>query len=361
MKNKKNVIALIWVALAILIIYTFVAFILTKSEVQFLSKWTFSLDEKTLPSEDSSNLVSFRLGDTLGYFSPAGNFAYKYKIPVLKSGKLANASISSRFWTICDAESSEFSLCNPDGSKLVKISAQGNPFIQDDKLFLFASGGASFVHYDLSGKELWRSESYVPIISFSSSDVGIVVGYADGEIRCISPMGEQIFSMYPGGSSYPVILGADLSDSGEYVACVSGIDEQRFVLIRRNGNQQKIVFHEYLDGNIKENVTVYFTNDSNYVYYNFENTLGILDCKKLISKHLPIKGKVLKIAEVPAENVVFVLSKQNNDCTITIIEGMSNVLGTYEYQAENTFISAKDDNLFIGVDDKISCIQVVKK
>ena len=131
-------------------------------------------------------------------------------------------------------------------------------------------------------------------------------------------------------------------------------------MIRRSGNQQKIVFHEYLDGNIKENVNVYFTQDSNFVYYNFENTLGIVDCKKLVSKHIPIKGKVLKIAEIPSVDAVFVLSKLGKDCTVTIIEGSSNVLGYYEYQAENTFISAKDENLFLGADDKISCIQVVK-
>ena len=360
MKNKKNVIALIWVALAIVIIYAFIAFRLTKSEIQFLTKWTFSLDETTLPSE-SEQLVSFRLGNTLGYFSPAGNFAYKYEIPLLKTGKFANASISSDYWTIFDNENPNFTICKPDGSKLVTISAQGNPFLQENRLFLFTKGGSSFIHYDLQGKELWRSEGYVPIISFSSSAEGTVVGYADGEIRCLTNSGDLAFSMYPGGSSYPVVLGVDISDSGEYVACVSGIDAQRFVLIRRNGNQQKVVFHEYLDGNVKENVNVYFTQDSNYVYYNFENSLGIVDCKKLTSKHLSVKGKVLKISEIPSENVAFVLSKQGEDCTITIIEGMSNILGTYEYKANNTFISAQDDKLFIGADDKISCIQVVKQ
>ncbi len=358
MKDKKNVIALLWVALLIVIIYTFIAFRLTKSEIQFLQKWTFSLDEKTLPSSES-DLVSFRLGNTLGYFSSAGNFSYKYEIPVLKNGKLANASISSNFWAICNDDSA-FSVKNQDGSNLVKISATGNPLVTDDRLYLFSPGGSSFLRYDLSGNELYRCENYVPIVSFSSSVAGSVVGYADGEIRCLSDSGEEIFSLYPGGSTYPVILGADISDSGEYVACVSGIDSQRFVLIRRSGNQQKIVFHEYLEGNIKENVNVYFTEDSNFVYYNYEDTLGILDCKKLVSKHLPIEGKVLKISEIPSVDVVFVLSKLDNNCTITIIEGSSNVLGTYEYQAENTFISAKDDNLFLGLDDKISCIQVIK-
>ena len=358
MKNKKNVIALLWVALVIVIIYTFIAFRVTRPEIQFLTKWTFTLDEKTLPSTESE-LVSFRLGNTLGYFSPAGNFSYKYEIPVLKNGKLAKSSISSDFFAICNEDSS-FSVKNPDGSNLVKISDIGNPFISEDRLYLFTPGGASFLRYDLSGKELFRSEGYVPIISFASSIAGTVVGYADGEVRCLSDSGDELFSLYPGGSSYPVILGVDIANSGEYVACVSGIDSQRFVLIRRNGNQQKIVFHEYLDGNIKENVNVYFTEDSNFVYYNFENSLGIVDCKKLVSKHISIEGKVLKIAEIPSVDAVFVLSKLGNDCTVTIIEGSSNVLGTYEYQAESTFISAKDDKLFIGADDKISCIQVVK-
>ena len=361
MKNKKSVVALLLVALIILIVYTFISFRLSKNEIQFLSKWTISLDEEALKTETESSLIGFRLGDTLGYFSTAGNLHHKYTLPTLKNGKLANATLSSDCWTIFDGESSEFTVKNPEGSVLCKINQAGNPFIDENRLFLFTPSGSSFVSYDFDGNEIWRAEGYSPIISFASSENSTVVGYADGEVRCLSNSGDQIFSMYPGGSSYPIILGVDTSNSGEYVGCVSGIDSQRFVLIRRTGNQQKIVFHEYLEGNIKENVNVYFTQDSHYVYYNFANNLGILDCKKLTSKHLPLTGKVLKIAEIPELNVIFVLSKQGSDCTITIIEGMKNVLGVYEYQAETTFITSLNDNLFIGADDKISCIQVVKK
>ena len=207
-------------------------FLESLKEIQFLSKWTFSVEDAALPSE-SEQLVGFRLGNTLGYFSPAGNFAYKYEIPLLKTGKLANVTVSSDCWTIFDTETSEFTICKPDGSKLVKFSSQGNPFLQENRLFLFTPGGASFIHYDLQGNELWRSEGYVPIISFSSSPEGTVAGYADGEIRCLTDTGDLAFSMYPGGSTYPVVLGVDISDSGEYVACVSGIDSQRFVLIRQ--------------------------------------------------------------------------------------------------------------------------------
>ena len=86
-------------------IYTFIAFRVTRPEIQFLTKWTFTLDEKTLPSTESE-LVSFRLGNTLGYFSTAGNFSYKYEIPVLKNEKLAKSSISNDFFAICNEDSS---------------------------------------------------------------------------------------------------------------------------------------------------------------------------------------------------------------------------------------------------------------
>lgn len=362
MKNKKNIVAILLIVFAIVIVYTFVSFKINKTEIQFLTKWTIPLNEIPLADSNStSDLIGFCLGDTLGYFSLSGNLAYKYQIPTLENGTLSNISMSSRYWTVFNQNSSDVSVFNPDGSVLFKTSHQGNPFIYEDRFYLFAPSGSSFLRYDLEGNALWSSEGYVPIISFSSSLAGTVVGYADGEVRCLSDSGEQIFSMYPGGSTYPIVLGVDISDSGEFVSCVSGIDSQRFVLIRRTSNQQKIVFHEYLEGSVKENVNVFFTKDSNFVYYNFENNLGIVDCNKLVSKHLPVKGKILKISEIPDVNVVFVLSKQGSDCTITIIEGMSNILGVYEYQAENTFISCKDDKLFLGADDKISCIQILKK
>ena len=83
----------------------------------------------------------------------------------------------------------------------------------------------------------------------------------------------------PGGSTYPVILGAALAKSGKQFACVSGIDRQRFILNQKKNGFSKVVFHKYLETDQKEPVLVQFSSDEKVVYYNCSKGLGIVDCE----------------------------------------------------------------------------------
>lgn len=353
MKNKKNLLLMFLLAILIVVVYIIVSVKPLNSEINFISQWNLPLSTDVNENPSNSKLIPFKLGKTAGYFSLTGDFYYKYTIE-------DKVSISQDYWTMYKNNAEKSEIHNPDNSLLCTINDIGFPFIDDNRLYLFPPGGSSVSRYDNTGKLLWKYEGYVPITCFNSSTGGTVLGSADGEVRCIDANGKSYVNLFPRGSDYSVILGVAISNSGTDIACVSGLNKQRFLLIRVVNNQNKIVFHEYLEGNLREPVCVYFSEDSNYAYYGFKDSLGIIDCNSLESKHIPIMGKILKISEIPSSNVVFVLSRYGRNCKITILEGMANVLGQYDFMANDVYVNSYADNLFIGADDVISCIKIQK-
>ncbi|MGP1588224.1 MAG: hypothetical protein ACTTHG_07790 [Treponemataceae bacterium] len=353
MKSKKSVVFTIVLVLVFVVVYTIVAIAPSQKEIQFVSQWTLPISSEPENDLKDQELMPFVLADILGYFTQTGSLVYKYKIE-------QNCTLSSDFFVFYNSNSKNFSLQKPDSTKLVSISRSGFPFVFENRIFLFSPGGTSCSEYDIEGSLLWTYEGYSPISDFAANKNSCVLGFVDGEVHTIYSPENNHASIYPGGSEYSVIYGVDISPDSNYVACISGYDRQRFILINKNGIQQKIVFHEYLENQTKEPACVYFTKDSRFVYYNSAGSLDVLDCKKLISKHFKIKGKIVSISEIPNNNIVFVLSREENNCRITFMEGMTKILGHYDYSAENTFVSTKNDFLFIGLDDAISCIKVVR-
>ena len=163
----------------------------------------------------------------------------------------------------------------------------------------------------------------------------------------------------PGGSDYNVILGADVSENGNYIACLSGIEKQRFILIKISDGQSKVVFHNYLEGNLTEQTFVEFskdkTDEETIVYFQYEKGLGIYSMKTNIIKTVPVKGKVLSVSEVNEKNIVFVLVRtDDNHFSINMIDENFVNTGSITFPAKNAFMLTDDGSLYIGNDTSIS-------
>ena len=354
MKNKKKITVPIILILVFLIFYTIFSVTPTRSEVQFLPQWTIYLSDAVLsePTEDLP-LIPFKLADNLGYFDISGNLRYKYDIS-------QRFTISDNYFILYGNDSFSFNMQNQKGESVLKKSVAGFPYLYEDRLFVFSPGGNAVSEYDIAGNLKFQYQGYAPILSFASSKNGCVLGFADGELCSIFPDDDIRISTYPGGSNYQIIYGSDISDSGDLIACVCGYEKQRFVLYKRNGAQQKPIFHEYIEDQVTSACEVFFTSDSKYAYYNSEQTLGIIDCTKLKSAHYQIGSKILKISEIPNLNVILVLSKTDENFKITIIEKSSDIIGEYNFVANEAFINSYENLLFIGADDEITCLEVVR-
>ncbi len=354
MKKKLNPVVSICVIFSL--VYIFFAVKPLSKEIHFLTKWTIDANKVSPKLSDSKKSeadekIPFKLGQTAGYFTKDAKILSVFTFPY-------KAAITQNEYCTYGTSDSRISVYSNEGKKISEISANGFPYFQEDRKFLMLPGGNSFAFLSQDSKILWTYENYVPITAFDSSENAIAAGYADGCIVLFNNDGTVEQEFIPGGSEYPVILGVAVSKDAQMVASVSGQKQQRFVLAQKEGKSLKIAFHEYLEAETNSQCLVKFSKDSGHVYFAHKNCLGVVDTKKLTSKHIKIWGNILSINEAKDSRTVFVLSKEKNKYYVSVLQKSDIYAGNFNFTAESAFITVKENSLFVGKNSSISKIDI---
>ncbi|MGL4981936.1 MAG: hypothetical protein ACRC4W_03605 [Treponemataceae bacterium] len=355
MKSKGNIVIFIVLGIIFCIFYTFLAIKSLNTELYFNPLWTITLDQQDILEEEllestfQDEVFPFKLKNHLGYFSHDGFL-------LLSKSFSDRATITADFWATYANNNSEITVFDRFNEAQATISAEGFPFFQEDRYYVFHPGGNSVSEYSAEGDQIWTSESFSPIVAFNSSQMGAVIGFADGKLVYLNPEGEETASFYPGGSKYEIILGAAIAPNSNLIAIVSGINKQRFILYQLAENQIKVLYHHYLSKDIRAQTFMKFNAEGTIVYFNDSEGLGVLDCKSLKATHIPMDGKILAIEEVKNTEFVCVLAKNSQGYKVSALEKNGNLLGSFSFPATHAFISSGKNQLFLGRDDKISSI-----
>lgn len=354
MKTKKLVPIFILCLLLITILYVMLAVKPLGKEYQFSPQWKISTSTpSTTNNTTDAKQMYYRLNNSIGYFTEDGKITFNRTFN-------DKVSISDSYFAVYDSTASNTPFFNNKGKKVGEIKEYGFPYFKNNLIFVLLPGGCSFAKCDVTGNVTWNFEGTVPITAFAPKENYTAVGFANGYIKVFNTeTGALLLTYAPGGSDYPVILGLDISDDGEYIASISGQDKQRFVLSHREGNQQKIIFHRFLDSKIFHRTLVHFTRDNNKIIYNYEGKIGIFDISKLSDTIIPINDQVIAIEET--DDFICLLSRNKNKHTITIIENTNSVEGSFDFIADSAFLKTDDNNLYIGKDNSISKIVITKE
>jgi hypothetical protein len=352
MKTKKSIAFYVFVCSVLCIIYIAVAARPLDSEYQFIPEWKIDTTVRTAEPAPGSKLIYFKLGQTMGYFTADGKITSFSSYPF-------KASISPYYYASYPADSSSVPFYNSDGSQAGTINVNGFPFFDGNRIFVFLPGGSSFVKCAASGSVQWSYGGTIPITAFDSSAGGCIVGFADGSVRSFTPEGKTAQQFSPGGSDYPVILGAAISSDGNFIAIVSGRDRQRFVLARKEGDQTKIVFHQFLEKEDPYQKLVQFSSNNKTVYYGSTDMIGIVNTQNGRHASIPVKGQVISVKE--NGTCLFVLSKNKDKYTVSLIEKFATLSGSFSFTAQTAFIQTDGNMLFVGRDSTISRISIVKE
>lgn len=359
MSHKKNLKYIISGSILFLLVYIFVAAIPMGKDVYFEPVWTKDIStvpDATVtdrqPFSSDKKFEAFILGNRFGYFTPDGT--------ILSSTQTdERISVSSNAWTVYPQDAHDTVIYYPDGSEKMTIPESGFVYLNNNRTYLFLPGGEGVSQYANDGSILWTREHTAPITAFNSSAAGTIIGYADGQIVCLKPDGTEVFDFNPGGSKYQVILGVALSENGKMAACVSGIDNQRFILIRIASNgQYKIIFHTYLEGNLHRQAFVDFEKNGKYAFFEADKTLGIVDCTHLTASRIPIQGQIVAAGECPGEALFVVLIKNDTTYTLAAIERPDHLIASTSFTAHNAFLIQREQVIYLGTDDSISRIDI---
>ena len=338
-KKKKNLI--VPIAIIFCVLYIIFSVQPMGSEIHFTPEWTEDISHVQENTNDAKK-IPFKLSQNIGYFTSDGKIVSSITFPF-------KSTISEKWYSTFGASSTKTDFFFTDGTLAGTIEEAGFPFFDQDRIFVMQPGGTSFIKCNSEGKREWNYENSSPITAFSSSKNGTVAGYADGTVISFLQNGKIDQKFAPGGSNYDVILGVAISEDGNKIACVSGQDQQRFI------------DHEYLENSISRQTLVKFNDNSDYVYFNGKDFLGIVNSKKSISKKIPIKGKISQIEFSDNNELVFVLSKDGKKYTVTVLESFVYPMASFSFEGECSFIQTYEDSLFIGRNTKISKISILRK
>ncbi|MDR3284775.1 MAG: PQQ-like beta-propeller repeat protein [Treponema sp.] len=357
MKRQKKVVLTVTGGIVFSVLYILFAGKPLESGFQFNPQWTISIAESELhegqpPISEPGRLLPFKLGQTMGYFTPEGNLCNATVFPY-------KAMISSHYYASFPENAENTLFFTPAGEAAGVIMGSGFPYFEDDRVYLFHPGGAAFSRYGgKDGAILWTHEDYAPVLAFASSTRGSAAGFADGSIIVHTPEGKQTTKIIPGGSAYPVILGVAISASGKRVASISGLQKQRFVLTEIENDANKVLYHEYFETDSNEQGLVRFSSNDRMVYFTQPEKLTVLDCASYTTAAIPMKGRVLSIIESRANNLVFVLTKESAVYSVYILENYNMPAGSFSFTAAHGFIRTFENALYIGKDDSISKLEI---
>ena len=353
MKQKKHVGLGIFLLILFSVIYILLAAKPLNKEYSFTPVWKISTANAVIKENRQKSQSYFLLGQNLGYFDEDGNISLYQTFP-------EKASISNSFFATYDSEAKNTEFYNSDGTKAGVIEASGFPYFSGNLVYVFLPGGCSFSKCSNTGKILWTFEGTFPITAFAAKENYTAVGLSNGTIKVLNnENGSTEIDFAPGGSDYPVILGLDISDDGQYIASISGHNHQRFVLSHREENQPKIIYHRFFDHDSPYRTIVHFSRDGKRVFYNFYKGLGIYNLETKSERTLELKDKLLNIEET--DDLTLLLGKEKNNYTLSIIDNTDTLEGSFSFTADSAFIHTMDNNIYLGKDYSISKIAISKE
>ena len=338
------------------------------SKLYFFPLWTLSIEkeveapQKEEPVTSDSKQVDesggakkkfypFLIKGKFGYFTEDGELAFS----LLTTEKI---SASSSYWCAYKNDCTKVEVYRPDGSKVCTINSAGFPYIIGEKIFLFTPGGYGVSEYDTKGSLLWHYAHTAAITAFSACKKGAVIGYSDGKLAYLDEKGEEVFNLYPGGSTHQVILGLAVSNDASFIACVCGLDKQRIMLIKIIERQYKIVRHEYLKGNLYRRLFVKFDENNCCAVFESQGGIGIIDCLNYDIHFLDTSDAIMDVADDKNQNVLTILTKNADKCHLIFIEKPFIKIAETSFRSSDAFLLQEKNKLFLGTVDRISAIEI---
>jgi len=318
-------------------------------ETVLVPRWLNSLESGNPVSLNNGHsvpegLLPFSLGGRFGYAGTDGNFT-------INQVKKANISLSPGLWAEYEAEPELISICANNGETLYVIeNPRGYPFFLDGRTFLIGSEQNSVSEINLAGDVAWTYEFASPLTCADSASGLLIAGTLDGMLAVLDRQGRQVFSFEPGGSRYSVILGCALSRDGLRLALVSGIDDQRILLLERFGTgEYKVVYHEFLGNGFPRPVYVSFIENDRWIVFEREGGLGFYEIGSRQSEKVELGGEIEALDCNGGQDLVFaVVSGSGIQKKLVGIKLPGRVTIEAPFKSGDVFLGRIDSLLFVG-------------
>ncbi|MDR1899750.1 MAG: WD40 repeat domain-containing protein [Treponema sp.] len=354
--------------LPLFIFYVFAAARPIPRETIISPRWLSSL-ESDFPvtlgpeAEDGSGgegLIPFRLGDRFGYVDRQGHFAINRR----REGRL---ELSEKFWTQYDAVPETIDIRGPtDETALTIENPEGYPFFLDGQIFLIGKEQNSLTALDDAGEVRWTYDFAAPLTCIDAAAGRILTGTIDGTVEVLDGSGKRLYIFPPGGSRIAVILGCAISRDGRLLGIVSGIDDQRFLVLEQFGGAEnveyKVVYHEFLEDGFRRGLIVSFIDDNRWIIFERQGGLGVYEINTRRSYALELDGDIVDVNGSGDDGLLFVVSSQSaRQKRLVVVRLPGRIVAEAPFKSGTAFLGREDRRLYVGGGSTLASFELEKK
>jgi len=310
-KGKKSRIVVVFL---IFVIYFLIAARPVPRETILAPKWISSLESgfqeegSVEKGSFSGQLLPFTLGSRFGYVDESGKFA-------INRIRRNDIYLSRNMFTEYTAEGANIEIKNVFEETIINIeNANGYPVLLDDRVFILGSEQNTLSEIGKGGNVLWTYEFGAPLTCIDVAAGLVLTGSIDGAIEILNSSGERLYYFEPGGSRYAVILGCALSSNGSRIGVISGVDQQRFLLLERYGSsdgEYMVVYNEFIGTGFRRPVRISFIDEDRRLVFERAGGIGCYRIRARRAIFIPLDGEIAAIDDSGGNGVFFLVTSSS--------------------------------------------------
>jgi len=295
------------------------------------------------PAPENANAPDwyFRSADSFGYADLQGNLYYVGR-------RLHNLSLSDIGFINYGTVPDHVVFMNSRGQFEFSIKSHGYPLMDSSGQVLYSvnTDRSGLKRIDREGQILWSRSFPTLLTTIALTGQQCLLGLMDGQALLIDAEGDIVYRHEPGSSRIPILLGAALSQDGNQIALISGIDPQRLTVLEQRAGEFVSEFTRRLDSDFRREVRLSFSPDARFLFYEVEEGLGVLDARKGSSGRLPVSG-VLETMDSSSEFSAgtFGLAEGSR---LLVFRPLDSVLLSREVNAEQVYLRVLGNSLILG-------------
>ncbi len=316
-------------------------------EITYIPLWVEDLkmaDVVVGNSEQSPE--SFRLNGKYGYLCNNGEITYMEDL-------LYGVAIDGNGFISYSRQNDVLVIRDIDGRFLNTIELTGYPFFSGDRRFVISYDKNQVSEINNIGTVVWQKTFSSSITEVSATPSLVFIGNVDGKFSLIDSMGEVAFSYTAKTSRINAVYGGSVSENGDYILTVSGIDPQLISLWSKNSDGYRVDASWSIDKELRRHAVTGFSEDGLFAFIEAEDELFILEIRKAKLNSVKITGRLQSINFPGSGEIVHVTGRDEDGLYLIAIETSGNQLFYTRLAGTNSMFIRDQNKIILGIDNKL--------
>ncbi|MDR2159840.1 MAG: WD40 repeat domain-containing protein, partial [Treponema sp.] len=194
----------------------------------------------------------------------------------------------------------------------------------------------------------------------------ILTGTIDGTVEVLDSGGKRLYIFPPGGSRIAVILGCAISRDGRLLGIVSGIDNQRFLVLEQFGGEEnveyKVVHHEFLGEGFRRGIVVSFVTGDNWIVFERQEGLGVYETNSRRSHTLFLDGDVAMVDGSGNDGILFVISSLGTrQKRLVMVRLPDRIIAGAPFKSGAAFLGREGTRIYVGGGTTLASFELEKQ